>query len=199
MNKYIKAFLDDNNLKVNEKFKIDGNDYYYFFSNDGYLCYETPALGWVSVSSYLVDILNGKYKIKKPSPIPTERFIPEEKEEYWFVDRYGNIDFGTYHKAGRHDYIIAHTLIFKTKEQAEDYKWFSDKADEYKKPFVPGKDNVYFYYDYDDKKVYEDCHFCYQSQGVIYFGNDESSYKFLEEVGEERIKKYMFDIWQEQD
>ena len=196
MNKYIQQFLNDNNLKVNEKFKIDGNDYYYFFSNDGYLCYETPTLGWVSVSSCLVNILNGKYKIKKLSNIPTERFIPKEKEEYWFVDRYGNIDFGTYHKAGRHDYIIAHTLIFKTKEQAKDYKWFLDKVDEYKKPFKYKDYNNFLYYDHYYESIEMLTVTTAEYQGTIHFGDKANTEAFIKEVGEERIKKYMFDIWE---
>ena len=194
MNKYLQAFLDDNNLKVGEKFELYTGSNHYYFSNDGNLKYDLST-GENRTSSKLADVLNNEYRIKKLSLTPTEKFIPEEKEEYWFVDRYGNIDFGTYHKAGRHDYIIAHTLIFKTKEQAEDYKWFLDKVDEYKKPFVIFEKNSYVYYNRENEEISTYFNDAHQVQGVIYFGSEDNINAFIEEVGEERIKKYMFDIW----
>ena len=199
MNKYIQQFLNDNNLKVNEKFKIDGNDYYYFFSNDGYLCYETPTLGWVSVSSCLVDILNGKYKIEKLSNIPTERFIPKENDRFWFVNRFGCVDDDIFYNNILGDYCVRHNLVFRTKEEAKDYKWFLDKVEEYKKPFVIEKPNHYLYVDLCGKLVCYSCSHSCKNQGTIYFGDEKNISEFMEEVGEERIKKYMFDIWQEQD
>lgn len=192
MNKYIKMFMDDNNLKVGEKFKQkDGNKIYHFDENGFLMGEEGYRLDANDIASFLYEY----YEVEKLSSIPTERFIPEEKEEYWFVDRYGNVDFGTYHKAGRHDYIIAHTLIFKTKEQAKDYKWFLDKVDEYKKPFEYEDDNYCLYYNHENESVCLNNVMVTQGQGVIHFGNEDNIDAFIKEVGEERIKKYMFDIW----
>ena len=194
MNKYVKMFMDDNNLKVGEKFELYNGSYHYYFSNDGHLKYDLST-GENRTSLKLADVLNNEYKIKKLSPIPSERFIPKEGERYYFLYTVGKISYLTYSKDDFDTYVVSHNLVFKTREQVEDYKWFLDKVDEYKKPFVVYENNSYVYYDRENEEIsiyFNDAH---QVQGVIYFGSRKNIDAFIEEVGEERIKKYMFDIW----
>lgn len=191
MNKYIQAFLDDNNLKVGEKFELYAGSYHYHFSNDGYLKYDLST-GESRISSKLGDVLNNEYRIKKISPIPTEKFIPKKGERYYFVTAGGNISYTVNYDV----YLVSHNLVFEIREQAEDYKWFLDKVDEYKKPFVIFEKNSYVYYDRENEEIgtyFNDAH---QVQGVIYFGSKDNIDAFVKEVGEERIKKYIFDIWE---
>ena len=186
------SMLDDNNLKVGEKFKLNEIDGYYYFSDDGYL-HCISSLNVDFISTMLDSVLNGKYKIKKLSPIPTERFIPKKGERYYFVTAGGNISYTVNYDV----YLISHNLVFKTKEQVEDYKWFLDKVDEYKKPFKYYDDNYFLYYDNVFEDVLSDSTDSCIYQNTIYFGYDNKNIDaFIREVGEERIKKYMFDIWE---
>ena len=194
MNKYIQQFLDDNNLKVNELFKIEGYENEYHFTDDGHLKYKTVLFGYHS--SLLADILNGDKKIIKITPIPSEKFIPEENEKYYFVNVFGKISYMNNFKGNFDTYLISHNLVFEIREQAEDYKWFLDKVDEYKKPFVIEKSNYYLYVNLCSKLVCYSRSGYYPNQGTIYFGDEKNISEFIKEVGEKRIKKYMFDIWE---
>lgn len=195
MNKYIQAFLDDNNLKVNEEFKLDSSSRTYYFSGDGNLKYTLPSDGYHYFAHNLVELLNGDYKVKKLSNIPTEKFIPKENEKYWFVSQYSNIVCNRYDNDKEDDYILTHNHIFQTKAEADDYKWFLDKVDEYKKPFVVDECNCYLYFDFCGNSIRIGSYITVNTQGTIHFGNEGNIKAFIKEVGEERIKKYMFDIW----
>lgn len=190
MNKYIKMFMDDNNLKVGEKFKQkDGNKIYHFDEN-GFLMDEE---GYMLDANDIASFLYGYYEVVK---LKNEPWKPKLDEKYWFVSQYGDVNYN-YNDDDEYDkYILTHRPIFQTRYEADDYKWFLDKIDEYKKPLKPKECNYYLFYDHDDKKVYRTCDTSCQGQGNVYFGDKENIEKFLEEVGEERIKKYMFDIWQ---
>lgn len=192
MNKYIKMFMDDNNLKEGESFKIKYFDNEFWFDSYGYLNSKIKD----DYNNLTCMLLSGDVQVEKLSPIPTERFIPKENERFWFVNNFGFIDNEVYVSDTSADYCVRHNLVFRTKEEVKDYKWFLDKVDEYKKPFELEKDNHYFYYNHEDEKVYRIYDIYRQGQGIICFGNKENIEKFIEEVGEERIKKYMFDIWQ---
>ena len=194
MNNYIKMFMVDNNLKEGESFKIKYFDNEFWFDSYGYLNFKIKD-DYDDYTNLTCMLLNGDVQVEKLSPIPTERFIPKEKEKYWFVTCFNEVVSNNFIGVIGEKYLFEHTLVFKTKEQAEDYKWFLDKVDEYKKPLKPKECNYYLFYDHDDKKVYRTCDTSCQGQGNVYFGDKENIEKFLEEVGKERIKKYMFDIW----
>ena len=190
MNKYIQAFLDDNNLKVGEKFELYTGSNHYYFSNDGNLKYDLST-GENHTSSKLVDVLNNEYRIKKISPIPSEKFIPKKGERYYFVTAGGSISYTVNYDV----YLVSHNLVFEIREQAEDYKWFLDKVDEYKKPFKYEDYNNFLYYDHYYESIEMLTVTTAEYQGTIHFGDKANTKAFIEEVGEERIKKYMFDVW----
>ena len=194
MNKYIKMFMDDHNLKVGEKFKQkDGNKIYHFDENGFLMDEEGYRLDANDIASFLYEY----YEVEKLSSIPSEKFVPKEGERYYFFNTVGKISYLAYSKDDFDAYVVSHNLVFKTREQVEDYKWFLDKIDEYKKPFVIEKPNYYLYFNLCNKTVYYSHHDSYKHQGMIYFGDEKNISEFIEEVGEERIKKYMFDIWEE--
>ena len=194
LNKYIQAFLDDNNLKANEVFKIDGYDNEYYFDDDGYLRFKDILCS--RYSDLLTSVLNDNERIIKITPIPTERFIPKKGERYYFLNTVGKISHLTNSKDDFDTYVIHHNLVFKTKEQAEDYKWFLDKVDEYKKPFKYEDYNNFLYYDHYYESIEMLTVTTAEYQGTIHFGDKANTKAFIEEVGEERIKKYMFDVWE---
>lgn len=190
MNKYVKMFMDDHDLKVGDEFRIKGIDVdLWHFTKDGYL---ENQVGFGNYKG-LVKLLLGEYEID--NNIKKEPWKPELHGKYWAVSYCGNV-YHQFNNNDEHDkYIRTHYLIFQTKKEAEDYKWFLNKVDEYRKPFKPGKDNCYFYYDNNSERVFSTCDQVYPNQGTIFFGDENNINEFLKEVGEERIKKYWFSIW----
>lgn len=121
---------------------------------------------------------------------PKGRYIPRKGEYYWFVDIYGGIIESRYNTE-QDEFAIKHNLVFMTKEEAIDYKWFLDQVDKYKKEFVKDKYNYCFYLDVDYKRLEID----YNQQfkyDLTYFGDGENIEEFRNVVGDERIKKYFF-------
>lgn len=198
MNKYIEMFMNDNDLKVGDEFRKKGTDAYgvWYFDEDGYLINKDMCLineNEDISNKVLVKFLLGEYEVERIEKRPWE---PEVGERFWFIDDYRILNDIICYAGEYSKYLLAHKLVFKTEKEAEDYKWFLDKVDEYKKPFVPEIDNYFIYYDHEDKKVCKAYVLCIQYQGTIYFGDEENIEKFLEEVGEDRIKTYWFNIWE---
>ena len=195
MNKYIKMFMDDNNLKEGEKFELIAKetkcpifDGLYF--EDGTL----KKNGTECLQCWLAMVMSDKYEVEK---LKKEPWKPKITEDYYFVSFDWGVVKGESNNNWEFDrFVIAHNLVFQTVGEARDYKWFLDKVDEYKKPFKYRDDNFCFYYDHDDNELSKISlkHICYQ--GTIFFGDFGNIEKFLEEVGEERIKKYWFNIWE---
>ena len=123
-----------------------------------------------------------------------EPWKPEFAEQFYFVTQYGEVIFN-YNDDALAKYLLAHSHVFSTEKEAEDYKWFLDTIDEYKRPFEQEEDNHYFYYNYEEERIEITCDQHCQYQGTIYFGDEDNINEFLEEVGEERMKKYWFNIW----
>ena len=186
MTNYIEQFMKDNDLQPEERFEADGCT---FCFNDTFsLVY---VEGYEANDGMLRALLSGEIKIKKLKKEPRK---PTIGGYVWSLGDYGNIIRASYWGDKDEKYFIYHRLVFKTKEEAEDYKWFLDKVDKYKKPFKHGDDNFYFYHDYENNKIRASITSETQSQGVIYF-SEENIDKFFEEVGEDRIKKYMFGVY----
>lgn len=132
---------------------------------------------------------------------PQGRFISKEDEMYFYINSTGNI---YHHKnaMGKIDnYIINHNLVFRTIEKCEDYRWFLEQLDKYKTDFSKEEwkdtniDKYFLILNHATKKIdYSSNKFC-QSQGVTYFTKDNIE-KFVEVVGKERIKKYLFNVWE---
>lgn len=131
---------------------------------------------------------------------PNKRFIPKDGETYWYIDAY---DLKCYCRVYGHycEYYVSHNLVFRTKEECKDYKWFLDTLDEYKTDFTLEEwedDNVgkyEIYIDHTTKAIGTEAYCNFQSLHGYYF-TKENVHKFIVEVGEKRIRKYMFNIWE---
>ena len=190
MNKYVKMFMDDHDLKVGDEFRAKGVDVaIWHFNQDGTM--ENQA-GFRN-NKVLTKLLLGEYAVEKLTK--TDSWEPKLCEKYWIVTQGGDVTWYYNESDSEDKYIFAHSLVFPTEEEAEDYKRFLDKVDEYKKTFEPEKDNCYFYYDHNSDRIFTTCDQVYPNQGTIYFGDEDNINEFFEEVGEERIKKYWFSIW----
>lgn len=189
LNKYTEQFMDDHDLKVEERFKIKDHDGEYWFDSNGVLDCDIVGNRYYETAK----LLYGDLEVEK---IKKEPWKPKLDEKYWFVSQYGFATYNNYCNDEDDKYILTHYPIFQTEEEAKDYKWFLDKIDEYKRPFEPEKRNYCFYYDNEDKRICTTFDMSCPNQGTIYFGDEDNSYEFSKEVGEERMKKYWFNIWE---
>lgn len=140
---------------------------------------------------------DGSLKVYEPK---RKKFVPKNGEYYYYVNVNGVIHDITKHDNIYNDYLVAHNHVFRTKEDAEDYRLFLDQLDKYSYKFSKEE--------WNDRNLHK--HFLVLFQNTLtidynlramktctYFKTQEDIKSFIEEAGEERIKNYMFDIWEE--
>lgn len=194
MNKWIETYMQVNNLKPNEYFRLCSQPFKgeYYFNEIGEL-YRVNGNGYEIPSMEIWGRLMSGMRIEKVNP--SGRYIPRKGEYYWFIGICGGIIENRYNTE-QDEFAIKHNLVFRTEEEAEDYKWFLDQVDKYKKEFVKDKDNYCLYFDSKIKKIVRESWQCLIYQGLTYFGDEENIKEFRNVVGDDRIKKYMFDVWE---
>ena len=126
---------------------------------------------------------------------PKGRYIPNIGDYYHYIDQYGRVLCETY-KDERDEYFVKHNLVFRTKEEAEDYRWFLEQVDKHKKEFVYGERNHCIEFYHDLKEFIFGYYKSIRSQGMTYFGSEENIREFRRVVGDERIKKYFFGVFE---
>ena len=190
MNKWIETYMEENNLKPNELFKLQSETYLdeYCFDETGILRRKKNNHLEMASAEILGRLMRGVNieKVKSKG-----RYIPKKGELYFFVGMYGGIIANVY-DSEQDEYVIKHNLVFRTKEEAEDYKWFLDQVDKYKKEFVYGERNHCIEFYHDLKELIFGYYTSIRSQGTTYFGSKENIEEFRNVVGDERIKKYFF-------
>lgn len=189
MNKWIEVYMQEHDLKPNEHFKIisEQDNHEYYFSENGQLCrFSNTEYNYVNYKLW-GKVMSGD-DIEKVKP--KGRYIPKKGELYFFVGMYGGIIANVY-DSEQDEYVIKHNLVFRTKEEAEDYKWFLDKVNEYKRTFEKDVYNHCFYFDVEHKRL--DIDYCeVLKYDLTYFGSEKNIKEFISVVGDERIKKYFF-------
>lgn len=193
MNKWIETYMEEHDLKPNELFMLDSQTFKgeYCFNESGDLL-RPKGNGYENVSVEVLGRIMAGYRIEK---VKTKgRYIPKKGELYYFVGNYGEI-IESRHNTEQDEFLFKHNLLFITEEEARDYKWFLDQVDKYKKEFVEGEMNHYFYYAFKTKRIgisWDDNIKGYK----FYFGNGENIEEFRNVVGDDRIKKYMFGVYE---
>lgn len=192
MNKVIELLMEELGVGICEDFRVKpsvaGQSEYksiYHFDELGALRRDDG----IPADSVLGFLARGRLSIEKVKP--KGRYIPKLFDTYYYISNLGNIFFATNNEDESDSYIFEHNLVFRTKEEAEDYKWFLDQVYNYKKEFVKDKYNYCFYFDVDYKRLEID----YNQQfkyDLTYFGDGENIEEFRNIVGDERIKKYFF-------
>lgn len=204
---YIKKLMEDNNLEVNEEF--------YIFYDKNRLCkvMETPLYfdeklylaGNDYSNCYIIlrGLMSGEYRIEKIPKKPKSVWDLKEKDEYYYIDIYGGVDITTFGigTCWEDKKMIEIGNAFLTKEEAEfeaerrkceavllkygtrDMMSFGDYEDKY-----------YIMYDNTVKNVDIACCTFRKNQGTIYFKTIELARRAIEEVGEDRLKKYIFNV-----
>ncbi len=127
------------------------------------------------------------------------KFIPEKDEDYWFVSHFGNIHSTTFRDSDMDRWFIKHNPVFHTKEEAEEYKHYLEVLDQYS--FKPNLDDIrrenwYLIYSCLSGKKVIAVHDMFNRSLLSYFPTKESAEAFIDEVGEDAVKRFMFDIWE---
>lgn len=129
------------------------------------------------------------------------KFIPKENEIYYYIDG-GAIYFTGYDSRYNQDqWRIKHQPVFRTKADAADYLLFLEQLDKYTYNFTSEEwknrdiNKHCLFYDNGIKTTFFTDYFKYPS--VPYFKSNKDAHNFISEAGKERIKKYLFDIWED--
>lgn len=207
---YIENFMKDNDIEVNEEFyvidengtKIGGliSIIFYFDKN--------MRLNMKLVESDCRDVLRGLMlgicKIEKIPQKDKTVWDLKEEEDYYYIDMCGNVDRTTFRNSTyfADEKIIKIGNAFLTKEEAKHEaerrkceavllkygtRDLMSLGDKYTKKY-------YIQYDYDVNKIIILKHYSIGIQGVINFKTEELAQKAIDEVTEERLKKYIFNV-----
>lgn len=132
----------------------------------------------------------------------TGKFVPKEGESYWYVRSNGNVDYYRFANDKIDEYLLNHQPVFKTEEEAYEYKDYLELLDKYKYNFsdeewLNGDILKWFvYYTHYNKFLDVGCNNVSKYPLTAYFKSEEDADNFIEEVGEENVKKFMFDVWE---
>lgn len=207
---YIEQFMKDNDIEVNEEFyvidengtKIGGliSIIFYFDKN--------MRLNMKLVESDCRDVLRGLMlgicKIEKIPQKDKTVWDLKEEEDYYYIDMCGNVDRTTFRNSTyfADEKVIKIGNAFLTKEEAKHEaerrkceavllkygtRDLMSLGDKYTKKY-------YIQYDYDVNKIIILKHYSIGIQGVINFKTEELAQKAIDEVTEERLKKYIFNV-----
>ena len=207
---YIEQFMQDNNIEVNEEFyvidengtKIGGliSIIFYFDKN--------MRLNMKLVESDCRDVLRGlmlgKYKIEKIQQKPKSVWDLKEKDEYYYIDIYGGVDITTFGigTCWEDKKMIEIGNAFLTEDEAE----FEAERRKCESILLKYGTRDMMSISDDDTNKYFICYNNYvhgiavnnnqfvQNQGTIYFKTKELAQKAIDEVTEERMKKYVFNV-----
>ena len=144
----------------------------------------------------LVDEDKLKELLVKPKPKTV--WDSEKGDAYYFIETNGGV-YSCYWLADVNDLCrIEFGNVFLTKEEAE-FELERRKCEAImlkygRRTFKPRDTNYIIRFDNDDKQTFVDFWRLNQFQGVIYFDTEELTQKAIDEIGEERLKKYVFRV-----
>lgn len=127
------------------------------------------------------------------------RFIPINREVFWYVSVIGSVCSGLYVKEHPgYQWLIKHNLVFRTREECDEYKRYLELLDEY--TFEPDWNDKnmckwYIRYNFNGAVIYYD-YFVRMQFHRVYFASKERAKEFVKKAGESNVKKFMFDIWE---
>lgn len=137
-------------------------------------------------------------KIKEFVKKQSAKYIPEYGDRYFYVNSYGCVDIKFLDDTDRDAYLIRHNYAFRTQEECEEYRYYLELLDEY--TFEPNwkdssQEKWFIYYNSEEDEL--NCSF---NTGLIYnffcFESQDKLIEFVKLVGEENVKRFMFDIWE---
>ena len=145
---------------------------------------------------YLVDENKLKELLVKPEP----KTVWDLKygDSYYYLDSSGNVVCTYWGGCPDDEMTIAFGNVFLTKEEAE-FELERRKCEAImlkygRRTFKYGKHNCFIVI-FDKRMIIESAfNFNIYYQGTIYFDTEELAQKAIDEIGEERLKKYVFRV-----
>lgn len=207
---YIQAFMRDNDIQINEEFYIFDRDNRLgnsvettFYFDEGLYLEEKVGDYHSYCSTHLRELMTGEYRIEKIPKKHKSVLDLKDGDEYYYIDTCGNVINTTYCITSLTDKkIIELGKAFLTKEEAKHEierrkcesillkygtRNFMSLGDKYTKRYYIG-------YDYNANKIEYYFRYFLGLQGTIYFESEELAQKAADEVGEDRLKKYIFNV-----
>ena len=145
---------------------------------------------------YLVDEDKLKELLVKPEPKTV--WDLEKEDIYYFINPNGGV-YSCRWVADEQDLSRREIgNVFLTKEEAE-FEREKNKCESImlkygRRTFKPRDNNYIIRFDNGDKQTFVDFRRINQFQGAIYFDTKELAEKAIDEIGEERLKKYVFRV-----
>lgn len=145
---------------------------------------------------YLVDEDKLKELLVKPKPKTV--WDLKDGDEYWHISTINNNNYTTWNGNAWDLAIRENGNAFLTYDEAkfelERRKCESIMLKYGRRTFKYNKDNYLLRIINNDEKVEVGFWSVYQFQGTIYFDTEELAQKAIDEIGEERLKKYIFRV-----
>ena len=207
---YIEKFMQDNDIKIDEEFYIVNLQGYriekfkddrFHFGVSMFLFKKGTVL---SQDDVLCELLLGSLKIEKIPQKPKSVWDLKEGDEYYYINAFGSVDITIFSNDTHNDdeKIIKNGNAFLTKEEAK------HEAERRKCEAILlkyGTRNMMSFRDINSHKYFImynsyrngigiNFNQCDQSQGTIYFKSAKLAQKAIEEVGKDRLKKYIFNV-----
>ena len=144
----------------------------------------------------LVDEDKLKELLVKPKPKTV--WDLKDGDEYWHISTINNDNYATWNGNAWNLAVRENGNAFLTYDEAkfelERRKCEAIMLKYGRRTFKPRDINYIIQFDNDDKQVFVDFWRLNQFQGSIYFDTEELAQKAIDEIGEERLKKYVFRV-----
>lgn len=205
---YIKKFMKDNDIEVNEEFyvinkngkKIGGLiSAIFYFNKNMHLkvkCAESDCSG------VLIRLMSGEFGIEKIPHKPKSVWDLKYGDDYWYINSFGHVRKTSYGLEDDFKRMIEYGNAYLTKEEAY-HEAERRKCEAILLKYGTmnmmslGNGNKSKYCicinNFLNKIIVSD-NYCIQSQGTIYFESKELAQKAIDEVTEDRLKKYVFNV-----
>lgn len=134
---------------------------------------------------------------KLEDQIKKEQEFPKMGDIYWRIDDRGSVDNCMYNNYYTDNHRQAIGNFFKTEEQAEfavEKLKVEAELRKFSRPFEYGENCTEFYYEHEFGRIMFLTLTASQTQGAIYFESKKKAEEAIDTVGEERIKKYIFEV-----
>ena len=208
---YIEKFMQDNDIKIDEEFYIVNLQGYriekfkddrFHFGVSMFLFKKGTVL---SQDDVLCELLLGSLKIEKIPQKPKTVWDLKYGDKYYYLNIVGNVistSFTCCYENNIDKKMIEYGNAFLTEKEAR-FEVERRKCEAILLKYGTmnamslgdgNKSKYCIYINNFVNKIIIDDNYCLQCQGTIYFESKELAQKAIDEVGEERLKKYIFNV-----